>query len=519
MRPKNRLKELGIFLEDLTYNSSYTFLEEGKDDNELQEIGKKSGLNLPSKDLAIFKCIYAFVDMENKNGCTLPREEVKTRLHTLVGKAIDLDHFRKRTVGYWIHTELDGDKVMAYGAFWKNNFSEEFDEIKRMLQEGALKISFEAWGDRVFKGGKSYDLTNIEFAGGALLIATQPAFAGAKVLEMAKDMSAPKEFIYERGKMEDDLNFEESQFHFNDYEIMSRLLYETECPSCKTKGAYMVEAINFADSMAKVMCGKCNGKYNISFIPAPELTKKGKKIQEIRAIEVKQGQKDDDMDEEDKMMECTKCDWSGKSSTCKDNTCPKCDAPVKNKKEESMMTIEDVTKELDVIKASMVEKDKEIETIKASIVEKDKEIATLKESVELSTKSLDESKKALEESNAKLESLGKELEAAKAEMSPIKAELEASKNSLKAKEDAEKAAKVKIRRDALGDFGKDVADDDILDDLKYENATLKKALAEKNPELATKLEIASKDKSSDTESKIWDTQKKIQEKFIRNKKG
>ena len=139
---RNRLKDLGIFLEDLTYNATYTFLEEGKHDAELAEVAKKSGLYLPSKDLAVFKCIYAFVDMENKNGCTLPKEEVEARIHTLVGKAIDLDHFRKRTVGYWIHAELNGDKIMAYGAFWKNNFTEEFDEIKRMLQEGALKISF-----------------------------------------------------------------------------------------------------------------------------------------------------------------------------------------------------------------------------------------------------------------------------------------------------------------------------------------------------------------------------------------
>jgi transcription elongation factor Elf1 len=469
--PKSKLKDLGIFLEDLTYRAEYIFLEEGKDDTELQDVGKKSGLSLPSKDLAVFKCIYAFVDMENKNGCTLPKEEVEARIHTLVGKAIDIDHFRKRTVGYWIHTVLNGDKILAYGAFWKNNFSEEFDEIKRMLQEGALKISFEAWGDRIYKGGKSYDLTNIEFAGGALLLTTQPAFAGAKVLEMAKDMSAPKEFLYERGKMEDTIDLEESQFHFHDYETIARLLYETECPSCKSKGAYMVDSLDFTNSSSKATCGKCGGKYNISFIPSTEETKKGKKIKDISLAEIK--------------------------------------------KEESIMTIEELTKELETVKASIVEKDKEVELIKASIGMKDAEIATMKTAIEESTKLIDSNKKALEESTAKLESLTKELEASKAETSAIKTELETAKNSLKAKEDADKAAKVKTRRDALGDFGKDVTDEDILDDLKFENATLKKALAEKNPELAHKLEIGSKDKSTDT--KVWDTQKKVQEKFLRTK--
>ena len=129
----------------------------------------------------------------------------------------------------------------------------------------------------------------------------------------------------------------------------------------------------------------------------------------------------------------------------------------------------------------------------------------MKAQVESLTKTLDETKKALEESTAKLESLTKELET--------------TRGSLKAKEDAEKAEKVKTRRDALGDFAKDMTDEDILDDKNYEIATLKKALKEQNPEIATKLEIGTKDKTPDSDNKVWETQNKVQEKFRKTHKG
>ena len=82
----NRINE---YLESLTYFSEYRFLEESKDKQELQEIAKKWGIKIPSHDLAIFKCIYAYVDKPNKNGCILPREEVEVALPTLRGKPID----------------------------------------------------------------------------------------------------------------------------------------------------------------------------------------------------------------------------------------------------------------------------------------------------------------------------------------------------------------------------------------------------------------------------------------------
>jgi hypothetical protein len=182
--------QVKVLFEKMTYGTSYMFLDEGKDKDELQKIAKKRGMVLPSPDLAIFKGKFAFVDEANKNGCTLPREEVEKALDTLVGKAVDIDHFRKNVVGTWLDAYLEGDTIYTYGSILKSNFSEEYSEFRNKMEGGSCKISFEAWGNRRFKDTqdelKGYDLMDIHFAGGALLFSTQPAFADAEVMEFAK---------------------------------------------------------------------------------------------------------------------------------------------------------------------------------------------------------------------------------------------------------------------------------------------------------------------------------------------
>jgi len=202
------------FLQDITYNSKYEFLEEGKNDTELQDIAKKRGIKLPAHDLAPFKCTYAFVDRFNKNGCQLPREEVEKSLESLIGKAVDFDHFRKRVVGSWIDAKIDGDKIIAYGTFFKGNFPEDYKLVKDLLEKDVLAVSFEAYGNREYNGANKdvYTLKDIEFAGGALLIKTSPAFPGSEVMEMANKekvlefasvMTAPDKFVYGEKEVKD----------------------------------------------------------------------------------------------------------------------------------------------------------------------------------------------------------------------------------------------------------------------------------------------------------------------------
>jgi len=203
------MKQLHVaekWLADMSHNTKYEILEAGSENGELEEIAAKFGVQLPCNDLAVFKGTYAYIERTNLNGCSLPKEEVVKALGTLRGKAIDFDHLRKRVVGYHLDASLEGNEIICYGIFFKGNFPEDYDIIKQCMKEGKLGISFEAWGNHMARADGDYDLVDIEFAGGALLIASDPAFPGAgvlelsnnkKVLEFAKNMTEPEAHIFE----------------------------------------------------------------------------------------------------------------------------------------------------------------------------------------------------------------------------------------------------------------------------------------------------------------------------------
>ena len=189
-----------ILFSDLTFGSKNQILEDAEISGEVAEIAKQRGIVLPTPDIKLFKTIFAMADEENLNGCTMEHEDVSKALKTLVGKAVDLEHYRKETVGTWLDAKLEGNVIIAYGSLWVENYHEEADEILEDFRNGKLTVSFEAWGVRENTGPYSYKLKDIHFCGGALLRHhTQPACPqafvqefsekGTRVLEFAKVMS------------------------------------------------------------------------------------------------------------------------------------------------------------------------------------------------------------------------------------------------------------------------------------------------------------------------------------------
>jgi phage FluMu protein Com len=422
-----------FLLEDLSLHAQYEILEYSKDNDELREVAIKKGISLPSKDISIFKCKYGMIDEENRNGCTLPRKEVKKALKTLVGKAIDKDHLRKSTIGYWLDAQVDDNDIIAYGAFWKSNFPEDYEDIKKRMKEGSMKISFEAWGDRTFTAEKSYELHNIEFAGGALLFDTQPAFPDAEVMEFSTNRVLEFAKVIENTKTEEEQLMEEAKLNFNyDNETIGRVLMETKCPTCNTQGWHDIHNIDFVNSKVKSGCPNCNGVNEYDLTPKSTIVKKGKKPEPLK-IAIKE------------TVDIT-------DSSAKANETSK----------EGGNIVDELIKKYN--KASVEELSKFMDETLASLSAKEVELATLKSEKEAITKQMEESKLIIE--NAKLET------------EKIKTEFETVKAELDKRVVAEKAAFVKVRKDELGEeFSKDMTDEDITNDLKFENAKLKKELA------------------------------------------
>ena len=112
------------------------------------------------------------------------------------------------------------------------------------------------------------------------------------------------------------------------------------------------------------------------------------------------------------------------------------------------------------------------------------------------------------------------------EISDLKTALATANTKLaefeKSKTDAERAAldaKIKARKDELGEFAKDMKDEDILDEVKFENAKLKKEVAElksgktpKKPEEAKKKpDLVTGGADKNTEDEIKAAAKRVSE--------
>jgi len=423
--------QLETFLNDMTYNSRYSFLEVGKDDDELMEVAKSKNIVLPALDLAVFKCIYAFTDRQNLNGCTLEKAEVEAALPTIAGKAIDFDHIRGKIVGHWADAKLEDDKIIAYGFFFKGNLPDEYEAIKELMEGGVLAISFEAYGVRNFTNAAhtEYTFSNIEFSGGALLINTAPAFPGSEVLEMAKNenqkrvlefaskTSAPKTFIKEVTKGEESMEKEEkkqeiARFYTYDFETILNLIYSTE----EELETYLnIDSIDFKNMKVSAKRMDNDEVVEISLKPKVKTLKQGSRNKE----EIKM--------EEDK------------------------------KKELAEETKAEETK-VEIVKAE----ETKAEETKAADEKRETEVAELKSDL-----------KAKEDEIAKLTKDVEDLQA-----------------SIETKvEEAKKTTETLIeRRSALGEVAKEMTDEQLLDEKEYQIALLKK----ENSELkAGKVEKAS----------------------------
>ena len=462
------MNNIAKFLKDMTYNTRYEFLDYGKHKDEIGKIAEKARIKLPAHDLAVFKCTYAYIDRQNLNGCTLLKGEVEKALNTLVGKAVDFDHMRKRVVGHWIDAKLEGDEIIAYGIFFKGNFQDDYDLIKDMMEKDVLAISFEAYGNREFTGDKSYNLRDIEFSGGALLIKTNPAFPGSEVLEMsqkervlefAKVMTEPKHYMH--GDYTGN-TLEEAQLIFEDIPTIYGILMDSNCPFCNEKGFGQIQMIDFEKYVLRVRCYLCDAIVKVDLKPALTLVKKGKKINELSITKEICGGKD----MKDKEKSYSLNDLSGgEGFTVKCNDCNKVfQSDVRGESTNcscggSATTIgEDASKlqEDKIMKEKIEALEKELATAKKELEDKVGELQT-------ATATIDELKRESEEAKVKIE------------------EIEKTK-----KEDVEKAktdaTKIAERKSGLGEeFSKDV---DLLDDAQYELAKTKKELSEKDAEIA-----------------------------------
>jgi hypothetical protein len=433
-------EKLNGFLREFATDSDYRFLECGKDDDELKKVCEKAGIQYPSIDLAILKMKYATIGEANRNFCVLQREEVEKALPTIAGKAMDFEHVRDRVCGFLLSGEIVNDDIVVYGAFFRSSLGEDFELIKELFDKKRLAVSFEAWGTREFhEDQKTYNLKDIIFCGVGLLLHSSPACPDAGVLEMANKR------VLEFAKIEDKATFirsgekdtmlkeeemkikkiEVARLYSWDIDTIMRMAAEIDCPICKAKGCNEINTIDFRGNNVNTTCWMCGTEMQVSMSPRASIVLKDVASRNITEI-----------------------------------------TKVEKTEEKSMKTEE---KALPEEVAELIKEEEQVEAEKPAEAE---------EIVEEIVEELVEEVIEQEKQEEKQVELSKELDVLKSEVSNLKEQL------LKARDEGKVIGE---RRFLLGEYAKELSDDDILDNVKFDNASLRKKVAE----LEGKKEVAS----------------------------
>jgi hypothetical protein len=279
MENKITNQDLQEFLNDHYQNSKTTILEEGKEKDDLYKIAEAKGINVKgSLDLAVFKNIYAFADKANKNGARLPKQALLKALPGIVGKPVNMEHNRKHVVGFYIDYSYKqkNEEVVAYGILFKSNFPDEFEQIQSAFKAGKLNTSYEIWcprADRKLLDDGTYELNKQEIAGGAILIKNEPAFDGAKVLDLAKKVEAYKidgfDLEYSSKYTDEDLLTAEAINTLPTPIVKINVSsFEMKCPICQMKN-WETETETVEE--AKVKCLSCGKQYQVQFGEAKKI--------------------------------------------------------------------------------------------------------------------------------------------------------------------------------------------------------------------------------------------------------
>lgn len=280
--------DVEAFLNDYVQNSTIELVEGAKKD-ELLEIAKRKGIVPGSIDLALFRNVYAFADVANKNGARLPHDVFQRALPTIVMKPVNVGHKRRPVVGVYFDYvyQAKEKKAITYGVFFKNIYPELWAEAQKMMKAGKLKSSYEIWCPEDKKKKLSdgtYELNYMELAGGALLFDDrfrhpdhEPAFDEAVVLELAKKDTGNISMEY--------ASFDENQIIRANFEAIvpkgektvepvekkeeqvvvqpKPVTFNLDCLECSNRITHIEEEID--EKKAVVRCDVCNSRYELTF--------------------------------------------------------------------------------------------------------------------------------------------------------------------------------------------------------------------------------------------------------------
>lgn len=165
-----------------------------KIDSKIEEAIKKAGIIYPHPSCAFLRSIYAELGKGrvNKNGVVLAKT-VEQDVSQLVGSQVNFSHKRYGNIcGQIILAEVnENNEIEVVFTFHRNVYPEEFEEAMEALDNGLLSVSFELQvsKENITVTEEGYkEISRCEFDGCGLLMGEdeKPACPAAKILAFAK---------------------------------------------------------------------------------------------------------------------------------------------------------------------------------------------------------------------------------------------------------------------------------------------------------------------------------------------
>lgn len=550
MTEKIESKQIYNFLEGMKVDSKFEFIEDASKNPKLKEILDKANLKTDNRDLGFFHNIYAIVDKANKNKCILPKAKVEAGLSTIRQKPVNAEHNRTSVLGHYLDAELVGEEIHSYGCIYKSCFPEKWEEAKKLFKSGKLNSSFEIWcpkEKRTYKANGDFTLDDIDIAGGALLFKAPPAFDEAKVLEMAKEIATQNNsmvYSYDENDMLKcsvemaitDQSPEISRLYASDIPWIQKLINEVTCPVCNRDYVLEANVIDLENLKAETKCYFCESSVNVDLdIKAKtDVTKKGK-VKKVSIVDKAEIEELSELEKQD-IDEGVKLTYKQRKNL-KDSDFALVQT-VDEKKVRRFPIVDEshVRNALARLSQAKGLSEEERESAKKKILKKAKEL-NMTSILEKYNKNkggvnMDELRKAQEKIEvlekdlkakdtviaSKDEALGKKdeeinsLKTKVTEVEEAKKVVETERDTVKAeiarRDEEIKQSTLKARKEELGEEyikANSVKDEDLLDNIKFENMKLKKENAELKDGRPTSAMIAgTRTKSKDDIQKAHD---------------
>lgn len=158
-------------------------------DRTLNEVLKDRGIVANHPSLGFFHFIYSPIEEANLNGVRLAEKAVVNSIQQLRMTQCNPEHTRENCVGSivdaWVNTN---DEIEIVIAFFKNIFPEMYNDAVELANKDKLFVSFELTTDpdtvEILSDGTKR-VHNISWEGVGILLSHDPAYPNARILESA----------------------------------------------------------------------------------------------------------------------------------------------------------------------------------------------------------------------------------------------------------------------------------------------------------------------------------------------